>query len=71
MRYFKVISLLKFRLKRQNFSVFKIKIKILTGQNLGYDNIPIGLQRYYNFHYYQRMFVLDVILIFVHLFYCE
>ncbi|AES98410.1 putative non-specific serine/threonine protein kinase [Medicago truncatula] len=41
MRYFKVTSLPKFRLKRRKFSTLKIRIKWVrieeSGQNLGYD----------------------------------
>jgi len=43
MRYFKVASLLKFSPKRRKFSAFKIRIKTLTGQNLGYDNYETNL----------------------------
>ncbi|KEH15841.1 hypothetical protein MTR_0497s0040 [Medicago truncatula] len=42
MRYFKVTSLPKFRLKRRKFPTLTIRIKWVriekSGQNLGYDN---------------------------------
>jgi len=41
MRYFKVTSLSKFRLKRRTFSALKVRVKWVksekSGQNLGYD----------------------------------